>query len=216
MPTATATLANTLAVPNMALERTLSGGDALSADDANTRQKASLSFDPLGTYTSAMPHWFTLLLLLVATNAFSAPEQVVDYEGCELRGHLRDAARTGFVLRLRDAPYSAAAQAARGPTHWWGTDSGRPRRVTAELSLVLGGRPVVVAHRAYADLGDPIIPGGVSLSQSGRDLLLHLDGGDAAGSFRAKFVFRGGRLLRREVVRGESSDDKPQVLRFGP
>jgi hypothetical protein len=156
--------------------------------------------------------------LLIPALLFALPclaasvEQVVDYDRCEITGNLRDAARTSFVVRLHDSPLTP--KLAEGIKKWWGVDGGAPRRVTAELTLRIGSSQVSIPRSAYSDLGDPIIPNGVYLMQQRRDIYLYLRGGDAAGSYLAKFLVRDGRLTRREVVRGEFPNSKPAVTTF--
>jgi hypothetical protein len=154
-----------------------------------------------------------LLLLLVALPALAAPvEQVVDYDGCDISGRLRDAAQTSFVIRLKDAPYSG--KRAVGVKSWWGIDGKKPHRVIAMLAVRIGAVDIAIPRNAYSDLADPAIPLGFYLMQLGGDVYLYVKGGDGSASYAAKFLVRGGRLLRRETILGEAPESKPAVLNF--
>ena len=152
-------------------------------------------------------------LLLVCLLCVAADiEQVVDYDGCEIYGHLHDKAQSKFIIRIRASPYSAKRDSA--VKSWWGVDGGLPSEVTTELSLSIGGIQIAIPHRAFADLGDPHPPGSISLMQPHDTVYLYIHGGDGAGSYVAKFFIRDGKLIRREVVPGEFPKEKPQVIDF--
>jgi hypothetical protein len=156
--------------------------------------------------------YLIVLLFFVLQCPAASVEQVVDYDGCEISGHLRDAAATSFTIRIHDAPLTAKLGA--GIKSWWGVDGGIPRRVTSDLALRIGHTEVTIPRRAYADLGNPNLPNSISLMQLHKDIYLYIHGGDAAGSYIAKFFVHDGRLTRREVVPGEFPDLKPQVMTF--
>jgi hypothetical protein len=154
-----------------------------------------------------------LAALLFAAPCLAAPlEQVVDYDSSEITGHLRDTDQTSFTVRIHDAPFTT--KLAAGIKSWWGVDGGTPRRVTVELAFRIGRAEVTIPRHAYSDLGDPIIPNGISVMQRRKDIYLYLRGGDAAGSYTAKFFIRDGKLTRREVVPGEFPQSKPVVMTF--
>jgi hypothetical protein len=152
------------------------------------------------------------VLLFTASCLAATVEQVVDYDGAEVTGHLRDARKSSFAIRIHDAPYST--KLAAGIRSWWGVDGGIPNRVTTELAIRIGRAEVTIPRHAYSDLGDPIIPYGVSLMQDRKYTYVYLRGGDGAGSYIAKFFIRAGRLTRREVVPGEFPQSKPGVMTF--
>jgi hypothetical protein len=156
--------------------------------------------------------YFIALLLFASTCLASPIEQVVDYDGCEISGHLRDAAQTSFTIRIHDAPISTKLEA--DIKSWWGGDGGRPRRITTDLALRIGRTEITILPRANADLGDPNIPNSVWLMQLHDDIYLYLRGGDDAGSYTTKFLIHDGALTRREVVPGEFPDTQPEVMIF--
>src|SRR5215469_6593212 len=98
-------------------------------------------------------------LLGVACKAEDRPH----YGGCELVGRLRDAAQTSFAFRIQSSPNTT--KHAVTVHKWWGRDGGIPDRFIAGLSFTLGIRQVIIPSRAFADLGDPNIPEGISVMQ---------------------------------------------------
>ncbi|NOS72509.1 MAG: hypothetical protein HOP33_21630 [Verrucomicrobia bacterium] len=151
-------------------------------------------------------------LFVVLLGIIGRAEDRPHYDACELTGRLRDTAQTSFVVRIQSSPFATNTTVAI--SRWWGRDGSNPERVTARLSLCVGGREVGIPLRAFADLGEPNIPDGISLTQQADDLLLYVRGGDAGGSYIAKFTVHGGKLTRREVVPGEFPEFKPQIMRF--
>jgi hypothetical protein len=55
---------------------------------------------------------------------------------------------------------------------------------------------------------------GFYLMQVQSDVYVYVKGGDGDASYVAKFLVRGGKLVRRETIHAEAPDSKPAVLSF--
>ena len=143
----------------------------------------------------------TLLFLAILGVPPAAVGQEIEASGWEISGRIHDAARTEFVARIHDAPLTA--ELAAGVNRWWSTlNERKPSRVVTDLALWMGGKELPIPRRAYSDLGEPSLQS-LALTFEGKDIRLALRGGDAGGSYTATFVFRRGKLIRREVEPGE-------------
>jgi len=71
------------------------------------------------------------------------------------------------------------------------------RRGVADLSIFVNDQPVFVPVAAFADMVDPHR---LSVSQSGDQFTLTVEGADAAEAYSVRFFFDSDRVLRREVI----------------
>jgi hypothetical protein len=141
-----------------------------------------------------------------------ALEQVVDYDSMELSGSLRNQHQARFSLRITEAPF--VANEASVKADYWGTDDGAPTTVVGELELQIGKNSIRIFKKAYADLGNPIIPDGIYLMEDGNTVILNLRGGDGAGGYHSRLFFKDLRLIRRKTFAGSTLNSNPEVLHF--
>lgn len=156
-----------------------------------------------------------LSLALVATGYAQDRKQVVDYDGGQITGHLRDSSRSPFVITVRSAPFSPARDSSikswigcegRSPVHCRG-------KVLVELGLSIGGRAIAIPREAFADLGDPSVPRTVGLMQEGNRVHLYIRGSDGAGSYDVRFTFENMRLTERRInPRDYEGEPPPETI----
>jgi len=126
----------------------------------------------------------------------TANEMVADYESVRLSGKLGKA-RTRFTLHLKCIAPTGATKAANG--EYIGTDGQDPACIVQTISLKLNNRPIVFPAKSYKDLSDVVLPRGVYLTTRGDVVVLHILGGDGAGSYKARFLVERQRLVAREI-----------------
>ena len=155
----------------------------------------------------------TMLLLLALPFSAITAEKTVIYDGCELVGHLPDADRTSFTIKVQDALYSVALSDV--VKTWLGTaPDTTPARATTQVILRIGGVPVFFPYKAYADLGNPALLNGITLARTPEGINLYIRGGENGAAYTAKFVVLNGKLARREVVLANFPDSPPQIATF--
>lgn len=158
---------------------------------------------------------FLIPILFLSSLCHAADvEQVVDYDGHTITGHLRDPAHSTFVISVRTSPYSKERDSA--VKAWVGNDGNLPREVLTELSLSIGGTDIAIPHEAFADLGDPHVPHAVYLMQLHDLVYLYIKGSDGAGSYEARFTFKNMRLIERRIkaLDYEDPEPPPQIKKF--
>lgn len=94
------------------------------------------------------------------------------------------------VLRLRN--YNSTYDAGT----WYGADIEKPKKVVALLEVRFAGTRVGIGRGAYSDLSDPDT---MKFTVSGRNYILHVEGGDAGASYTARLTFSGRDLISRRV-----------------
>jgi hypothetical protein len=102
-------------------------------------------------------------------------------------------------------------QRCANPEGWqWGSEQACPRKVAAALTVQWGSQRAFVPVSAYADLAGVR---SVSVAPTPDGFSVHLDGGDAATSYRAVLKFegdpgRGDVALRSREVRSVAFQDE--------
>jgi len=157
-----------------------------------------------------------ILIALIFTSlpCLAAPtEQSSVYnDGCQITGHFRDVNQTSFHIHVEDALFSAPT--AKDVKVWWGVTQGTPNRMTTLVDFRIGSVPVKIPYRAYADLGNPLIPNGISLTKIQDETILSLRGGEGSAAYVARFVVSNGKLIRREVLQDGNPEAKPSIVTF--
>jgi len=100
---------------------------------------------------------------------------------------------------------------------YWGTNGGAaPHTVVTRLLVTVGGDTVYVPFRAYADLSEPL----TIAIKCDTAVAIVMTGGDAAGSYFARFLVGPGLVLKTgRVESGEFPNDVWEETRysyFGP
>ena len=127
------------------------------------------------------------LFALWQLQAVHAKEVLPEYGVVELRGKF-EKKLPSFSLKL----HCEALASHRNPSKAvHGTDDGSLRCLTTSLVLRLNGRDARLPMEFFNDLGNVHIPLGVWLSRKDDYLVIHIGGGDGAGSYKARiFVDR--------------------------
>ena len=98
-----------------------------------------------------------------------------------------------YELSIEETPYARKQDEEADDGSRWGIDGGFSRTYLTKFTLTVDGQHVWIPRKVYEDL--PYI----SLADAydfGGALRVDLKGGDAAGSFRASFLFSGWRIER--------------------
>ena len=124
-------------------------------------------------------------------------------EACNLtvQGTLK--AGTPYRLTLREAVYRREPGESPDDGSRWGIDGGFPWTYVTDLTLKVGSRPVSIPRKSFSDL---VNISRVNVSEEGNNILIKVDGGDAAGAFNAVFTVHDYRLVERMVRLGEAPD----------
>jgi hypothetical protein len=102
-----------------------------------------------------------------------------------------------FSVKIAESPYIQRENEPSDDGSRWGIDGGFPRTSVATFSVDLGGTPVYIPRKLYRDLS---YVNRVEVSEEEGHLVIDVRGGDAAGSYRARFLFRDFEIER--MVRG--------------
>ena len=154
-----------------------------------------------------------LVFLLTAVSCLEAQTGVnLPFNSCLLTGRFRDINRTTFSIKIEDAIYSAPT--VESVKTWWGTAQGTPGRVTCLVDFRVGSVPVKIPYKAYADLGNPLIPGGITVTRTEGEIRLNISGGEGGAAYTATYVVVNGVLARREIVPTGNPGAQPVVSVF--
>ena len=135
-----------------------------------------------------------------------AKESLPTYESIELQARFRDS-RELVSLTLQCALQSGTDQA-RKPNKYYGTDGEPLRCLTNSLIVAVGKNPIRISTDFFNDLGNVHIPKGVWLSKSENYLVIHIDGGDGAGSYKARVFLASRSAQYREIDEVDESGEK--------
>ena len=80
---------------------------------------------------------------------------------------------------------------------WYGVELTPPKEVVQRCEVRYRGRRTLIRRSAYCDLSD--INSVYFYKNKRGEMVLKIEGGDAAGSYRAYLVFSKGALVRRRV-----------------
>ena len=137
--------------------------------------------------------------------AVHAKEVLPEYGAVELQGKFEKNSQS-FSLRLRCEAVAVAPHRNPSPAVY-GTDDGSLRCLTTSLVLRLNGRDARLPTEFFRDLGNVSIPNGVRLSLRDSYLVIHIKGGDGAGSYKARiFVDRLSAVFREIDEVNESGE----------
>lgn len=144
----------------------------------------------------------TALLLSCSSASFREPQRVELLLGnarAELRGEI--AGGKTLKVEIQASQYSSSFPYRTG---WrWGVEGTEPKSVLTRLDVYLGQEPLFIPVSAYSDLANART---ASLLVRGRTYVITINGGDAAGSYRAELHFDGAYIRKKRVVHGEFPD----------
>jgi len=143
--------------------------------------------------------------------AQASRDVLADYESVVLAGVLRNGGPR-FEIHLNCVPFHKPGNSpSPAPsTRFLGTDGQDPFCTVVSFALSLDGVETEIPRRSYVDLADVALPRGIYITKRGPLIVVHVQGGDGAGSYKASFLFRGTRLVSREVEQLNESG-KPTV-----
>ncbi len=143
----------------------------------------------------------------------TAPEVLANYESVKLVGVLRQGGPR-FDLYVDCVPFHESGKRLDPPRQagFLGTDGQDPSCVVGSFVLKLDGAETQIPARSYNDLADVALPRGIYITKRGPLVIVHVQGGDGAGLYKARFLFRRGRLVSREVQQLNESGE-PAVKR---
>lgn len=124
--------------------------------------------------------------------------QFADYETVKLAGKLRTPP-IPFTLEVRCVPFKEAGQPKNPAPQYVGPDGEDPFCVVRRIALTLEGKTVKFPSESYTDLANLVLSFGVQLKSRPGLVTLQINGGDGAGSYKARFFIQGGRLMSREI-----------------
>jgi hypothetical protein len=137
-----------------------------------------------------------------ALSSFAEDSRPVRYTALVLEGTTQGG--TGFKLEIRTRAFAGSDSKAKW---YWGTDGLEPRRLLEDLNLVVGTVRVKVPEAAVADLANPSLQGGVFLVEESDRIVVHINGGDGAGSYEAVLETCDGSISARRISHFNSDGD---------
>ena len=152
------------------------------------------------------------LMLILSPNVFQVVGQDknksvkknVD-ERLELKGYFADGRR--YRLVLIESQYKSKI---RDDGSFWGRDGGIPNRIVSLISLQINEEEVWLPRKSYADLCE-LSHSSVTVRLINNKILIRVEGGDAGGSFTAKFFIQkykqAYRLSERIINHGENPNE---------
>jgi hypothetical protein len=150
-----------------------------------------------------------LCLLWLGLAAAQTPSEILaDYQSMDLAGRLRQGGpRFDLVISCVPFRLSRASRGALRSGQFLGTDGREPQCVVETFLLKLNGTAVDIPIRSYSDLADVALPRGVYLTGERSLVVVHVQGGDGAGAYKARFMIEGHHLVSREVEQLDESGE---------
>lgn len=136
-----------------------------------------------------------------------AQELFANIESVTMTGILRNPSMP-FVLEVKCAPLGKRSTIGGSDISYLGTDGEDPWCVVQKIALSLNSKVVKFPAASYSELANVGLSFGVQLKNQPEFVTLLISGGDGAGSYKARFIIRGGRLMAREI---EDLDEQGEV-----
>jgi len=95
---------------------------------------------------------------------------------------------------------------------WYGVELSLPKEVVQRCEVRYRGRRIPIGRGAYCDLSE--INSVYFYKNKRGEIVLKIEGGDAADSYRAYLVFSRGALVRRRVESGEFPNNFYEETRY--
>jgi len=92
-----------------------------------------------------------------------------------------------FSVTISESPYKRHPDDLPDDGSRWGIDGGFPTPYCTTFAVKIDGKPVNLLRKSFQDLSHL---NSVEISEENRNLVVSVQGGDAAGSFDARFIFR--------------------------
>jgi hypothetical protein len=151
---------------------------------------------------------FVVLLVGLWLNCFAADsdsvaETAVNYSAITLIGSIRKS-KDSFEVVVRCVPFNTNSVGG-GKTRFLGTDGEQPTCI-AQISIKLNGMPMILPRDRYSDLANIDLPRGVYVTIRGKSVVLHVNGGDAAGAYKVRFFFDAKRRVSAREVEQVNED----------
>ena len=148
---------------------------------------------------------FAIFIYLVSISA-AAEMKVFEFDES---GKLANG--TEYSINILEEKYIPEKGEAPDDGSMWGIDGGYPSSKVVNFSININGEKVYLPKKAYFDLCHL---SAIKIDEKDGNIFLHVRGGDAAGSYRAKFTFRKNKLEERIVRMGEFPDQVWEKITF--
>ena len=147
-----------------------------------------------------------VVCMCVSLVAEEIVDSVAEYSVIHLEGRLRCASKTPFDVEVECRPVQGTDT--YESRDFLGTDGYAPRCVVSRMTMTLDKRSVDLPKRGWVDLSNVSLPTGVFVTSRQDSVTLNLEGGDGSGSYKVRFVIRGGKVVRREA---ETMDEEGEL-----
>lgn len=180
----------------------------------------------LGLCSCSGNHTFDVLLWENRAEGY-IEENALPILGSGIYTHIRENTEDGqlydFVLEV-GAPTQWSEAKAQVARFWGWSDLNAPNpelerlrsaQHVLEMSLTLGTDPVYIPETTYIDLIGLRLDSCCRFLKKEDDVVfLYLEGGDAGGSYEAKFTIEDGKVVKREIWWAPFPEDDPEVMTF--
>jgi hypothetical protein len=136
-------------------------------------------------------------ILICSSNAVAEPSFLYRESGKLPSG-------LNYSLVIKESPYQRTPKSEPDDGSMWGIDGGYPTFIVQKFSLKLNGRDILIPRKFWADICNL---SKASINEEKKCVVITIKGGDAAGSFIAKYKIKGDNLVERLVRHGEMSDE---------
>lgn len=146
-----------------------------------------------------------LFFIFVISLLIAVPSYVSGEEFTNNVVKLSDSLVNGAPLKIEVRKLKIPSRYPYAHAFMWGGDEVKmPKTVITAIEIFSGTEKIYVPLSAYGDLGDP---SQVSLERTRKGFQIMIQGGDAAGSYKAVLVFNNENIERRKVTHGEFSNE---------
>lgn len=152
---------------------------------------------PVVLHVLSLLTWFVLASTAMGQTAREAQELFANVDAVTMTGVLRNPSLP-FALEVKCTPLDKIGTLGTS-TSYLGTDGEDPWCVVRKIAFSVGGKAVKFPLDSYTDLANVNLSFGVGVRSRPGTVTLHINGGDGAGSYKARFIIQGGRLTTREI-----------------
>jgi hypothetical protein len=140
-------------------------------------------------------HLVALAVLTAATAGSTAARAADRLFEFERSGKLSSGVQ--YAVKIAESIFQRAPRDLPDDGSWWGIDGGFPTSLCTTFDITINGKRIDLLRKSYHDLAGL---NSVEISEEKGHLVVLINGGDAAGSFNARFLFREFEVER--IVRG--------------
>jgi hypothetical protein len=108
-----------------------------------------------------------------------------------------------YSFEMEEAVLERASTASEFDGSYWGADGGYPCTYINKLSLIVNSQKIWIPRKSFTDIGNI---SSVEIAENGLNILIEMNGGDAAGSFHIIYTIQDNKLVERMVTASEAPD----------